>query len=311
MRLIFATLAASMLALSAAASQAASLQIASLKPIQVAPGMFALVGPHEQRNPDNLANNATFGLIITEVGCVLVDPGGSWQGAKALAQTIATLSDCQVTHVINTGGQDHRWLGNGFWQAKGATVIASSAAVADHRERGSVQLSALSALLGEALKGTQPSYADQTFEESHSLTVGGVEIQLHHVGQAHTPGDSFVWLPAQGVMFTGDIVYTERLLGVGAQSHAGRWIEVFEAMAAYQPKHIVPGHGHPTDLTRATAETLDYLKTLRRVMGAYIEDGGDMQGSTQIDQSAFAHLAQFEALAGRNAQQVYAEMEWE
>lgn len=36
-----------------------------------------------------------------------------------------------------------------------------------------------------------------------------------------------------------------------------------------------------------------------------------MQGSTQIDQSAFAHLAQFEALAGRNAQQVYAEMEWE
>lgn len=303
---LFAPLVAATFALSAGASQAASLQVQ-----QVAPQVYALVGPHEQRNPDNLANNATFGLVVTEAGCLLVDPGGSWQGAEALAQTIATISDCQVTTVINTGGQDHRWLGNGYWQAQGATVLASAAAVADHHERGSLQLSALSAMLGEALEGTAPSYADQTFEESHSLTLGGVEIELHHVGQAHTPGDSFVWLPAQRVMFTGDIVYTERLLGVGAQSHAGSWIEVFEAMAAYQPEHIVPGHGQPTDLARATAETLAYLKNLRTVMGAYIEDGGDMQGSTQVDQSAFAHLAQFEALAGRNAQQVYSEMEWE
>lgn len=290
----------------ASASHAAPLEVQP-----VTEQVYAIVGPFEQRSPENLGNNATFGLIETADGCVLVDPGGSWQGAAALEQAIATVSDCRVTHVINSGGQDHRWLGNGYWQAKGATVIASNEAVADHQDRGSMQMSGLAVLIGEKLDGTEPSYADQTFDEALTLTLGGVELQLHHVGQAHTPGDSFIWLPEQSVMFTGDIVYTERMLGVGSQSHAGSWIEVFEAMAAYAPEHIVPGHGHPTDLARASAETLDYLKHLRSEIGAYIDDGGDMQGSIKIDQSGFKHLLQFEALAGRNAQQVYSEMEWE
>lgn len=303
---LLAALTAAILAQSAAAASAAPLQVQ-----QVTDEVYAIVGPYEQRSPDNLANNATFGLIVTADGCVLVDPGGSWQGAAALEQVITTISDCQVTHVINSGGQDHRWLGNGYWQARGATVIASNDAVTDHQDRGSLQLSGLAFLIGDKLEGTEPAYADQTFDESLTLTLGGIEIQLHHVGQAHTPGDSFVWLPRQGVMFTGDIVYTERLLGVGEQSHAGSWIEVFQAMAAYEPQHVVPGHGQPTDLARATAETLEYLQHLRREIGAYIDDGGDMQGSTKIDQSAFSHLLQFDALAGRNAQQVYSEMEWE
>ena len=38
-------------------------------------GIWALVGKHKQRNPDNLANNATFGLIDTNEGAILVDPG--------------------------------------------------------------------------------------------------------------------------------------------------------------------------------------------------------------------------------------------
>lgn len=41
-----------------------------------------------------------------------------------------------VTHVVNTGGQDHRWLGNGYWPDRGATVIASQAAVAGGRTGG-------------------------------------------------------------------------------------------------------------------------------------------------------------------------------
>lgn len=46
-------------------------------------------------------------------------------------------------------------------------------------------------------------------------------------------------------------------------------------------------------------------------MREYIDAGGDIIGSVDVDQSAFAHLDQFETLAGRNAQQVFIEMEWE
>jgi hypothetical protein len=43
----------------------------------------------------------------------------------------------------------------------------------------------------------------------------------------------------------------------------------------------------------------------------HIDAGGDMIGAVGGDQSAFAHLEQFDALAGRNAQQVFTEMEWQ
>ena len=81
--------------------------------------IWAIVGEKEQRSPENLANNAT------EQGAVLVDPGRSWKGAKALQAAIRTVTDQPVRYAINTGGQDHRWLGNGHWLAQGATVIAA------------------------------------------------------------------------------------------------------------------------------------------------------------------------------------------
>ena len=46
-------------------------------------------------------------------------------------------------------------------------------------------------------------------------------------------------------------------------------------------------------------------------MGAYIDQGGDIIDSVNVDQAAFSYLANFEGLAKRNAQQVFSEMEWE
>ncbi len=48
----------------------------------VTEGVWAIVGEKEQRSPENLANNANFGLVVTEEGAVLVDPGGSWKGPR-------------------------------------------------------------------------------------------------------------------------------------------------------------------------------------------------------------------------------------
>lgn len=283
----------------------------ALTPVQVTDGVWAVVGPKEQRDPTNLANNATFGVVVTAQGVVLMDPGGSYQGAYALHEVIRGITDQPVTHVINTGGQDHRWLGNGYWKAQGATIFASEAAVADHRARGADQLMALDRFLGNAIADTEPVYADVTYATDYTFAVGGIEFQLMHRGQAHTPGDSFVWMPSHQVMFSGDIVYVERILGNGSQSNAKSWIAVFEEMAAFQPVYVIPGHGHPTDLATATRDTYDYLINLRSEIGALIDAGGDILAAPAIDQSAFQYLEQFESLAGRNAQTTFEQMEWE
>ncbi len=278
---------------------------------KVTDNTYALVGDLGQRSPENLGNNATFGVVITDAGVVLMDPGGSWQGAREIRDTIAGLTDQPVVYVVNTGGQDHRWLGNGFWKAQGATIIASADAVADQADRGSFQLSFLSQLIGDALTGTEPVQADITFDTDYSFDLGGVTFELHHEGGAHTPGDSFVWVPSASTVFTGDIVYVTRILGIGEQSNTLEWLDSFAALEATGADHVVPGHGRATDMATARADTRDYLVNIRARIGALMDEGGDIIASPGIDQSAFSYLLNFDQLAGRNAQQVYAEMEFE
>ena len=249
----------------------------------VAPGIWAIEGPAEQRDAQNLGNNATFGLIETTEGAVLVDPGGTWAGAAMLHDAVRDLTDQPVTHVINTGGQDHRWLGNSYWQAQGATVIASADAVADQQARASMQLNMLSQLVGEGLSGTESAYANVTFETDHVLDLGGRRIEIRHVGAAHTPGDSFVWLPDEQVVFTGDIVYVGRVLGVMEFSDSATWLEAFSAIEMLEPVHLIPGHGPATTLAQAQADTRDYPQNLRDRMREHIDVGGDIIGSVDGD----------------------------
>ncbi|GAA5074631.1 hypothetical protein N0B44_27105 [Roseibacterium beibuensis] len=64
---------------------------------QIAPGIWTIEGPAEQRNVENLGNNATFGLIETTDGAILIDPGGTWAEAAALEQVVQGATDQPVT----------------------------------------------------------------------------------------------------------------------------------------------------------------------------------------------------------------------
>lgn len=279
---------------------------------KIADNVYAIVGELGNRTPENLGNNATFGFVVTSAGVVLIDSGGTYQGAQRLHDLIKSVTDKPVVTVINSGGQDHRWMGNGYFKRQGARVMANEKAVADQQARSRDQFILLGNLVGqEGLTGTEAHYADQTFGDKTRFETGGVVFEIHHVGQAHTPGDSFVWLPMQKVMFTGDIVYTERMLGVGGQSNSKSWIKVYESMAAFAPDVVVPGHGHPTTLEKADADTYGYLKFLRNSVVEFFDNGGDISKIGTVDQSRYNYLLNFETLAGRNAQQVYTELEWE
>jgi len=279
--------------------------------------VYAVVGPFGNRTPENLGNNSTSGFIVTDEGVVLVDPGGTYRGAAAIDKLVKQVTDKPVKVVINSGGQDHRWLGNGYFKERGARIIASEAAVEDQRSRTQDQLFMLGNLVGvEGLEGTEPIYADEVFEISKDFTLGGVTFELHRVGPAHTPGDTLVWLrssgsPGERIVFAGDVVFVGRMLGVLPHSSSRGWIEAFDAMAAVEPAVIIPGHGPPTDLAEARRDTRDYLTFLRDSLAAFMESGGDIADINTLDQSRFSYLVDYETLKGRNAQQVYQEMEWE
>ena len=279
---------------------------------QITKNTWAIVGPLTNRNKINLGNNATFGFIVTNDGVVLIDSGGSFKGAKALHKIIKTVTNKPIRYVINSGGQDHRWFGNDYFAALGAKIIASEAAKKDHQARLNMQWTMAETLIGaDGIKGTKEKFADITFKNDYKFTLGRVEFEIYHRGQAHTPGDAFIWLPQSKVMFTGDIVYTERMLGIGEQSNSKSWLHVFNSMAGFKPKYLIPGHGSPTTLKTAIKDTGNYLSFLRNTISLFIESGGGAHEISRINQTRFKYLNNYESLKGRNALKVYTELEWE
>ncbi len=272
--------------------------------------VYALVGKRGPMSKNDLGTNATFGVVVTSAGVVLIDPGASYKAAQCIDDAIRSITDRPVVLVIDTGAEDQRWLGNGYFQAKGARILAAHAAVEAQRARASELLTLLEMLLGkEGAAGTREVYASEVFEVQKNLSIGGVGFQLRRVGPAYTPGDTYVWLPKQRVVFTGDIVSTERLLAVGSTSNTATWLAAFDAIAALNPAQVVPGHGHAGTLAQARKDTRDYLVTLRDGVKALLDTGGDLSEVGKVDQSPFEALTGYEMLKGPNAHRVYLELE--
>jgi len=274
--------------------------------------VYAIIGEMGNRSAENLGNNANFGFIVGDAGVVLIDSGAGTQAAKAIEAEVSKTTSLPITTVINTGGQDHRWLGNAYFAQKGARIIASSAAVADHDERAGDQIQGLTGATGQnPMQNLEPVTADITFDQTYTLNHAGLEIHISHQGGAHTPGDSWVYIPALKILFTGDIAYGDRMLGVIEVSNSQSWVEVFEAMAQLPAQQVIPGHGAVSTLPKLSEQTYNYLVHLRQGVGEFLDNDGDLVDIRTVDQSAFSHLLNYEGIAPGNALRVYQQMEWE
>jgi glyoxylase-like metal-dependent hydrolase (beta-lactamase superfamily II) len=279
----------------------------------VAEGVWAHVGDTGARTAHNEGLNANLGLVVTPAGAVLIDSGATYQSARQIHEAVQRVTTQPVRWVINTGGQDHRWLGNGFFKAQGAELIAHASAEADMRNRGNDQLLGLKAVLGPKADGTVPTLPTRWLRGTDErLELGGVVFEFRHRGGAHTPGDTMVWLPQKNVLFAGDVVYVDRLLGVLPVSNTKQWLATFGAIEALKPAVLVPGHGRVTDLATAKADTEAYLLALRAHMKKAVDDGVDISAAVKsFDATAFMRLLNAAELMPGNASRTYLELERE
>ena len=159
-----------------------------LKPVDLGNGIYALIGPIGTRTPENMGLNANYGVIDTPQGAVLIDTGASAQSAAQLAKEVGALTGKPVKWVINTGSQDHRWLGNDYFAREGAEVIALSRTVETQRKLGLAEIDALTRTLGNQMAGTQPAFAKKPIPgTSKKLNLGGRQIEINYYGDAHFP----------------------------------------------------------------------------------------------------------------------------
>lgn len=279
----------------------------------VSPGVYAYIGDIEGRTYDNEGLNANIGLVVTRDGALLIDSGASYQGAEKIAKAVQKVTTQPIKWVINTGGQDHRWLGNGYFKAHGAEIMAHADALPDMKARTNEHMSGLKATLKERFDGTVPTYPTTWLKEKTSrLDLGGVQVVVEHRAGGHTPGDSVVWLPKSRVAFAGDVVYVDRVLGMHPVSKSKAWLDSFAMLEALNPVIIIPGHGQVTDLRMARAQTKDLLSALRAHMARAIDAGQDMDSAIKsFDATPFKQLKHAEVWIPQLANQTYLEIEQE
>lgn len=280
---------------------------------RVADGVYAHIGDLGGRTTANQGLNANIGLVLTPGGAVLIDSGATARSAKRIHEAVRQITSLPVKWVINTGGQDHRWLGNGYFKAQGAQLIAHAQGEADLRNRGNDHVEALRAALGDGVDGTVPTLPDRWIKGTDErVDLGGVTFEFRHRGGAHTPGDMLVWLPQSRVLFSGDVVYVDRLLGVIPVSRTLPWLATFAEIERLAPARIVPGHGRVTDLATAQADTRDYQMALRTHMRKAVDDGQDISAAVKaFDAGPWLRLLNAADLMPGNASRTYLELERE
>jgi glyoxylase-like metal-dependent hydrolase (beta-lactamase superfamily II) len=281
--------------------------------VPVAEGVYAHVGDLGPRTRDNEGLNANLGLVVTDAGAVLIDSGATARNARRIHDAIRRITHQPVRWVINTGTQDHRWFGNGYFQSIGAELIAHANGLSDMRSRGGDQLSQLRSLNIASVDDTRLVMPTRLISDPDArMQLGDVMFEFRHRGGAHTPGDMMVWLPQRQVLFAGDVVYVDRLPAILPVSNTRRWLESLEVVEALAPARIVPGHGAVTDLTTARAHTRAYLEALRKHMKHNVERGADIGDAIRsFDGRGFMHLLSAADLMPGNASRMYLELERE
>jgi len=132
-----------------------------------------------------------------------------------------------------------------------------------------------------------------TFDGELTLTVGDTEVRLVEVGPAHTQGDVIVYVPARGVVFTGDILFHGGHPIVWAGPVAN-WVAACELVLDLAPDVVVPGHGPVCD-TAVVAVERDYFRFLEREVTPRAAAGmAPLEAARDIDLGAYDSLTERE-----------------
>lgn len=281
------------------------------KPVEVIPGVFSAIGATAPPTYENSGHNNNLSFIVTDDGVVVVNASDNALLAQALHNEIKEVTDQPVRYVVLENGQGHAMLGSDYWQAQGAKVIAHEDALAEIEERGDDILERMKRRNRDKAMNTRLALPDKTFTDRLDLSLGGVTIELLHLGPAHSPGDIVVWLPETALVIAGDMAFHQRLLPVFEDTDTAGWLDSWQAFDALGAEIVIPGHGDPTTMAVVTRWTRDYLMYMRAEVAKILDAGGSLIDAYSIDQTAYQHLDTFDELAGLNSDRIYRAMEFE
>lgn len=186
------------------------------------------------------------GIIVGTKATLIVDTGLGPRNGEAIVREMKKVSKHADVFVVTTHYHPEHSLGAGA--LTGAKLVMTRMQQQDMTELGKgIQdtFASRSPLNKELLGGVPYPTPDVLFDREHRLDLGGVHVRLLWRGPnaMHTRGDTMVWVEEERVLFTGDVVMSQRFLAAQPTSSVTTWIAVLDELSALKPAHVVPSHG--------------------------------------------------------------------
>jgi len=261
-------------------------------------------------NDRNRLCDANSGLINLGGG-VVIDTQSDLHHARRMIELFATVWPGMPRRVVNTHEDgDHVW-GNQLFE--GAEIIAHR--TVPGRMKDAADPRALQKLLDDAsrllprlwLRALHPgalAIARQLqrdydfdgitlvppttlFDERHVLDLEGTEVHLIYVGPCHQVGDTIVHVPAERMVFAGDVIFRQ-CAPMGWTGTYAKWLQALDLIIWLDPDVIVPGHG-PVCGVEGAMEMKAYLEYVREESRRCFDRGlTALDASRRIDLGPYA-----------------------
>ena len=226
--------------------------------------------------PDGGWGFSNSGLVVDQGETLLIDTLMDLAHTREMLDGYRTAAPAaaRIGTLVNTHSNGDHTYGNQL--VNGARIIASRACAEEMAQRRPEERAAMMRdwrQYGEAgaawhdlydgvfdFEGLVYTPPTETFDHEFTVRVGAKEVQLTHVGPAHTRGDVIVFVPADRTAFTGDILFIggHPVVWDGPVSN---WIKACDLILGWDVETIVPGHGPITDKqgVRAVKHYFEYL----------------------------------------------------
>lgn len=222
------------------------------------------------------------GVIIGDDSVMVIDTQATPRMANMVIERIRSVTDKPIKYVVLSHYHAVRVLGASAYQAE--EIIASDKCRAMVAERGQEDWDSEFERFPRLFEGHEGipglTWPTMTFSKKMTVYLGKRRVDLMHLGRAHTAGDVVVHVPDAGVIFSGDVVEYHSACYCG-DGHFNDWGKTLDAIAAFNPKSIVPGRGDALVgdemVTAALTNTRDFVESTYRPVAAVVARGGSLK----------------------------------
>ena len=284
-----------------------------MMPIKVSPHAYYVQGGTGVAT-DNYGFVSNSAFVVTSEGVIVFDTLGTPALGAQLLKAIRSVTAAPIKTVyISHYHADHMY-GTQAFSETGAEIVTSDGAkrylegeVAEQRLHE--RRISLSPWVDSNTRIVEP---DRYVQGEERFTLGGVNIRVVDVGSAHSEGDLILYVENDGVLFSGDIIFEDRIPFLGTSSSAD-WLAVLSEMEQADVRAIVPGHGKSAKNPRQIVSlTKNYLSFVRDSMKQAVDEWVPFdQAYEEIDWGDFIEYPAFLEANRRNAYGIYLSLEQE